>query len=140
MLIPGTDGEKMSKSRDNFINIFLPEKKLRKKIMSIETDSTPLEEPKDWKTCNCFALYRILANDEQIAKMKTNYEGGNYGYGHAKQALYELILERFAEPRERYAYYMENLNEVDAALAKGAAKAKVIADNVLRRVREKVGY
>ncbi len=140
MLIPGTDCEKMSKSRDNFINIFLPEKKLRKKIMSIETDSTPLEEPKDWKTCNCFALYRILANDEQIAKMKTNYEGGNYGYGHAKQALYELILERFAEPRERYAYYMENLNEVDAALAKGAAKAKVIADNVLRQVREKVGY
>lgn len=140
MLVPGIDGEKMSKSRDNFINIFLPEKQLRKKIMSIETDSTPLEEPKDWSNCNCFALYEILGNNEQIAKMKTNYEGGNYGYGHAKQALYELILERFAEPRERYNYYMNNLNEVDAALAKGAEKAKLVADTVLKRVREKVGY
>ncbi|WP_243473344.1 tryptophan--tRNA ligase [Winogradskyella sp. MH6] len=140
MLIPGTDGEKMSKSRDNFINIFLPEKQLRKKIMTIETDSTPLEEPKDWKTCNCFAIYSLLASESQIAEMKANYEGGNYGYGHAKQALYELILERFAEPRERYNYYMNNLDELDAILAKGAKKAKVVADDVLKRVREKVGY
>ena len=140
MLIPGTDGEKMSKSRGNFINIFLPEKQLRKKIMSIETDSTPLEDPKDWKTCNCFAIYSLLASDTQVAEMKANYEGGNYGYGHAKQALFELILERFAKPRERYDYYMNNLKEVDAALAKGAAKAKLVADAVLKRVREKVGY
>ena len=140
MLIPGTDGVKMSKSRGNFINIFLPEKQLRKKIMSIETDSTPLEDPKDWKTCNCFAIYSLLASDTQIANMKANYEGGNYGYGHAKQALYELILERFAKQRERYDYYMNNLEEIDAALAKGAAKAKVVADGVLGRVREKVGY
>lgn len=140
MLIPGTDGEKMSKSRGNFINIFLPEKQLRKKIMSIETDSTPLEDPKDWKTCNCFAIYSLLASDTQIADMKANYEAGNYGYGHAKQALYELILERFAKQRERYDYYMNNLEEIDAALAKGAAKAKVVADGVLGRVREKVGY
>ena len=140
MLIPGTDGEKMSKSRDNFINIFLPEKQLRKKVMSIQTDSTPLEEPKDWKTCNCFALYKILASDKEVAKMKANYEGGNYGYGHAKQALYELILERFAKPRERYNYYMGNLNELDTVLAKGAAKAKIVADDVLQRVREKAGY
>ena len=67
-------------------------------------------------------------------------EGGNYGYGHAKQALYELILERFATPKEHYNYYMDNLNEIDAALAKGATKAKVVADDVLKRVREKVGY
>jgi tryptophanyl-tRNA synthetase len=140
MLIPGTDGEKMSKSRGNFINIFLPEKQLRKKIMSIETDSTPLEEPKDWTTCNCFAIYKLLAPEAQISEMKANYEGGNYGYGHAKQALYELILERFAEPIERYNYYMNNLNELDAALAKGAAKARLVADEVLKRVREKVGY
>lgn len=140
MLIPGTDGAKMSKSKGNIINIFLPEKKLRKQIMSIQTDSTPLEEPKDWKTCNCFAIYNLLASQKQIEEMKANYEGGNYGYGHAKQALYELILERFAEPRERYNYYMNNLNEVDAALAKGAAKAKIVADEVLKRVREKVGY
>ncbi|WP_111683144.1 tryptophan--tRNA ligase [Winogradskyella tangerina] len=140
MLIPGTDGAKMSKSKGNIIDIFLPEKKLRKQIMSIQTDSTPLEEPKDWATCNCFALYALLASESQIAEMKANYEGGNYGYGHAKQALFELVLERFSEPRERYDYYMNNLNEVDAALAKGASKAKVVADEVLQRVRTKVGY
>jgi len=139
-LIPGTDGEKMSKSRGNFINIFLPEKQLRKKVMSIETDSTPLEDPKDWATCNCFAIYSLLASDAQIEEMKANYESGNYGYGHAKQALFELILERFAKPREKYYYYMENLSEIDDALAKGAAKAKLVADDVLARVREKVGY
>jgi tryptophanyl-tRNA synthetase len=140
MLIPGTDGAKMSKSKGNIIDIFLPEKKLRKQIMSIATDSTPLEDPKDWKTCNCFALYNLLATDDQVSTMKANYEGGNYGYGHAKQALYELILERFSEAKERYDYYMNNLNEVDAALAKGAAKAKDVADDVLKRVRKKVGY
>lgn len=140
MLIPGTDGEKMSKSRDNFINIFLPEKQLRKKIMSIETDSTPLEEPKDWSTCNCFAIYSLLANEEQIATMKANYENGNYGYGHAKQALYELILTTFEAQRERYNFYMQNLDKIDEALAIGAEKAKKVADKVLERVREKVGY
>ncbi len=140
MLIPGTDGEKMSKSRDNYINIFLPEKQLRKKIMSIETDSTPLEEPKDWSTCNCFAIYSLLANEEQIATMKSNYENGNYGYGHAKQALYELILTTFDAQRERYNYYMQNLDKIDEALAIGAEKAKKVADKVLERVREKVGY
>ena len=140
MLIPGTDGEKMSKSRDNYINIFLLEKQLRKKIMSIETDSTPLEEPKDWSTCNCFAIYSLLANEEQIATMKSNYENGNYGYGHAKQALYELILTTFDAQRERYNYYMQNLDKIDEALAIGAEKAKKVADKVLARVREKVGY
>ncbi|PNQ74736.1 tryptophan--tRNA ligase [Hanstruepera neustonica] len=140
MLIPGTDGEKMSKSRGNIINIFLDDKKLRKQIMSIMTDSTPLEDPKDWKTCNCFALYSILASVEDVAKMKANYEAGGYGYGHAKQALFELIVEKFAEPRERYNHYMANLNEIDKALHVGAQKAKLVADDVLNRVREKVGY
>lgn len=140
MLIPGTDGAKMSKSKGNIINIFLPEKKLRKQIMSIATDSTPLEDPKDWATCNCFAIYSLLASNEQIREMKANYDRGNYGYGHAKQALYELIIERFAEPRERYEYYMTHLKELDVALAKGAAKAKTVADAVLKRVREKIGY
>jgi tryptophanyl-tRNA synthetase len=102
MLIPGTDGAKMSKSKGNTINIFLPEKKLRKQIMGIQTDSTPLEEPKDWKTCNCFTLYNLLASEAEITQMKANYESGNYGYGHAKQALYELILNKFETPRERY--------------------------------------
>jgi len=140
MLIPGTDGEKMSKSRGNIINIFLDDKKLRKQIMSIQTDSTPLEDPKDWKTCNCFAIYNLLANTEQIEAMKANYENGNYGYGHAKQALFELIIDKFAGPRERYSYFMNNLNEIDKALAIGAKKAKDVANNVLMRVREKAGY
>ncbi|OMP32167.1 MULTISPECIES: tryptophan--tRNA ligase [Mangrovimonas] len=140
MLIPGTDGEKMSKSRNNFINIFETDKKLRKQIMGIKTDSTPLEQPKDWSTCNCFAIYSLLADDDQIATMKANYENGNYGYGHAKQALFELIVERFAEPREKYQYYMNNLEELDKALALGAEKARLVANNVLKRVRKKAGY
>lgn len=140
MLIPGTDGAKMSKSKDNIINIFLPDKKLRKQIMSIETDSTPLEDPKDPDTCNVFALYKLMASIDATATMRQNYEAGGYGYGHAKQALFELILEKFATERERYDYYMGNLNEVDEALAIGAKKAAVVADDVLSRVRKKSGY
>jgi tryptophanyl-tRNA synthetase len=139
-LIPGTNGGKMSKSANNTINLFLTDKKLRKQIMSIETDSTPLEDPKDWSTCNCFAIYSLLATEAQIEAMKANYENGNYGYGHAKQALFELIVEKFATQRERYSYYMNNLDEIDAALAIGAEKAKLVANDVLKRVREKVGY
>lgn len=139
-LIPGTDGAKMSKSKGNIINLFLPDKKLRKQIMSIQTDSTPLEEPKDWSTCNCFAIYNLLATEAQIREMKANYENGNYGYGHAKQALYELIVEKFSTERERYQYYMNNLEEIDKALAIGAEKATKVAQDVLLRVRDKVGY
>ncbi len=139
-LIPGTDGAKMSKSKGNIIDIFLPEKKLRKQIMSIQTDSTPLEEPKDWSTCNCFAIYSLLASDSEIDAMKSNYENGGYGYGHAKQALYELILVKFAQPRERYNHYMNNLNEIDDALRIGSEKAKKVANEVLDRVRATVGY
>lgn len=139
-LIPGIDGEKMSKSRNNTINIFLNDKKLRKQIMSIQTDSTPLEEPKDWSTCNCFAIYSLLANETQINTMKANYKNGNYGYGHAKQALFELIIEKFATQREKYHYYMENLDELEKALNIGAEKAQVVANAVLSKVRKKVGY
>jgi tryptophanyl-tRNA synthetase len=140
MLIPGRDGAKMSKSKNNIINLFLEDKKLRKQIMSIETDSTPMEDPKNPDTCNVFALYNILGTSEAIVKMRDNYEGGNYGYGHAKQALYELITERFSEERSRYNYYMENLDEIDKALEIGAAKATKVANNVLSRVRLKLGY
>lgn len=140
MLIPGTDGAKMSKSKGNIIDIFLPEKKLRKQIMSIETNSTPLEDPKDWAACNCFAIYSLLASEDEKTSMKANYENGNYGYGHAKQALFELILKTFKTERERYNFYMNNLDKIDEALAKGAEKAKLVADSVLKRVREKVGY
>ncbi|WP_417358475.1 tryptophan--tRNA ligase [Flavobacterium sp.] len=139
-IIPGTDGEKMSKSRNNIINIFQEDKPLRKQVMSIETDSTPLEEPKNPDTCNVFAIYKLLATPEQTEQMRGNYLGGNYGYGHAKQALFELIVEKYREPREKYKYYMENLEEVDALLKAGAEKAAVIANGVLGRVREKLGF
>jgi tryptophanyl-tRNA synthetase len=139
-IIPGTDGEKMSKSRNNYINIFQEDKPLRKQVMSIETDSTPLEEPKNPDTCNVFALYKLLATPEQTEAMRANYLGGNYGYGHAKQALFELIVDQFKTEREKYAYYMANLPEVDALLKAGAQKAAAVANGVLGRVRTKLGY
>lgn len=140
MYIPGTDGEKMSKSKGNLINLFQTDKKLRKQLMGIQTDSTPMEEPKDPSTDNVFALYKILATVEQIEDMSAHYLAGNYGYGHAKQALYELILQKFGDAREKFDYYMAHLEEVDQALAIGAEKAKKVADGVLERVRTKVGY
>lgn len=140
MLIPGTDGEKMSKSRNNFIDIFMPEKQLRKQIMSIVSDSTPLEEPKNTETCHTFALYKLLASPAQIEQMTANYHGGNYGYGHAKQALFELILEKFSNERARFDHLMANTAEIDAALAIGAQKARSVAQEVLKRTRTKVGY
>lgn len=140
MYVPGTNGGKMSKSQGNIIDIFLPDKALRKQIMKIETDSTPLEEPKNPDTCNLFALYKLLASEEQIATMRSNYENGNYGYGHAKQAFYELILEKFSVQRAKYAYLMENLSEIDAALNIGATKARETATATLLKVRNQLGY
>ena len=140
MYVPGTNGGKMSKSQGNIINIFLDDKKLRKQVMKIETDSTPLEKPKNPETCNLFALYKLIASEEEIATMRSNYEGGNYGYGHAKQAFFELLIVTFALERKRYNHYMNNLSEVDDALEFGAKKAGKIADEVLARVRAKLGY
>ena len=113
---------------------------MKKKIKSIVTDSTPLEEPKNPDTCNVFALYRLLANEEQVELMRQNYIGGNYGYGHAKQAFFELLIERFATERERYNHFMANLHEIDKALEVGKIKAQKVANEVLARVREKSGY
>jgi len=140
MHIPGTDGEKMSKSKGNLINIFLPDKQLRKQIMGIVTDSTPMENPKNPETDTVFKLYRILATAEQTAAMRANYEGGNYGYGHAKQALYELLISRFGDAREQFHYFMAHPDEVDEALQVGATKAQKVANGVLERVRSKLGY
>ena len=140
MLIPGTDGAKMSKSKNNIINIFLNDKKLRKQIMGIQTDSIPMEDSKDPDSCNVFTLFKLIASPNEIASMKANYEGGNYGYGHAKQALFELLIEKFSKERETYNYYMENLSEVDKALEIGAKKASFLANEVLARVRKKLGY
>lgn len=140
MYVPGTDGQKMSKSRGNTINLFQPDAKLRKQIMSIVTDSTPVEAPKTPDNDLVFAFYKLLAAPAQIEAMKANYLGGHYGYGHAKQALYELILEKFEEPRKKFEYYLNHVEEIDKALAMGAEKAKKVANGVLERVREKLGY
>ncbi|WP_258098341.1 tryptophan--tRNA ligase [Marinoscillum pacificum] len=140
MTIPGIDGQKMSKSYGNTIDIFQTDKKLRKNVMQIVTDSTPMEEPKNPDSCNVFALYKVLGNEAQIAEMRSNYEGGNYGYGHAKQALYELIVDRFGDIREKYEYYINNLEELEKKLQEGEQRAASIADQVLKRVRAKIGY
>lgn len=137
--VPGTDGNKMSKSRGNIINIFLPEKQLKKQVMSIETDSTPLEDPKNPDTDNVFAIYQLLASEEQTEEMRANYLKGNYGYGHAKTALYELILAKFQKERDLFTYYMENLPELEEKLIAGAAKTRPIAKQTLDRVRQILG-
>jgi tryptophanyl-tRNA synthetase len=137
--VPGTDGQKMSKSRGNLINIFLPEKQLKKQVMSIETDSTPLEEPKNPDTCKVFAIYSLLATDEQTAELRSKYLAGNYGYGHAKTELLNLILEKFKTEREKFNYYLNNLPELDAKLQEGADKTRKIAAETLKRVRLSLG-
>jgi len=140
--VPGTNGGKMSKSSNNIINIFLEDKALRKQIMSIESDSTPLEAPKSTETCNIFAIYKLLATEFEIQKMSENYANANadYGYGHAKQDLFELIIDKFKIEREKYNYYMNNLEEIDQELFRGAEKAATIANGVLKRVRQKLGF
>ena len=140
MLVPGTDGHKMSKSRENYINIFLPAKELRKQVMRIETDSKELEDAKDPDTCNIFALYKLLASADEIATMREQYAAGGYGYGHAKQALFEIIITKFDSQRTRYNYLMQNPDEIESALKLGAKKARVVAKTVLTRVRDKVGF
>ena len=142
MYIPGTDGHKMSKSRGNIINIFLDDKALRKQIMSIETDSTPLEEPKNIENCKIFAIYKLLATETELAILTEKYKNfnRNFGYGHAKQLLFELILEKFKIEREKYDFYMSNLFQIDTLLKLGAEKAGKIANGVLGRVREKLGF
>jgi tryptophanyl-tRNA synthetase len=140
MVIPGTDGRKMSKSYNNFIDVFLPEKKLRKQIMGIVTDSTPMEDPKDPDTCNAFALYSLLANDEQISEMRQNYRGGNYGYGHAKQTLFELIIEEFKDERARFDELIAQPELIESLLAQGAKKAEPVANAVLARLKDAIGY
>ncbi len=136
----GTDGSKMSKSKDNTIDIFLPEKKLRKQVMSIATDSTPMEAPKNPDSCTVFSLYSLIANESEIAKMRTNYEAGGFGYGHAKQALFEAIIERFAEARIQFDTYMQQPDMLEEQLQKGAEKARRAAHEVLQRVRKNIGF
>lgn len=139
-LVPGIDGEKMSKSRENTINIFLPDKKLRKQIMKIETDSIPMEDPKDPEKCNVFALYKLLGTEEQINELAAQYRAGNFGFGHAKQELYELIISRFKKQREKFNYFMNNKDELDDILGEGSKRAREVAFKTLYRVRRELGY
>ena len=140
MIIPGTDGQKMSKSYNNDIDIFLSDKKLRKQILGIQTDSTPLEDPKETENCNVFQLYRLLATDEQTTNLKAKYAAGNFGYGEAKQELLEVICDKFSDEKEKFNHLMENKNIIEDELQKGAEKAKAIAKEVLNRVRKNIGY
>ena len=140
MSIPGTDGQKMSKSKNNIIDIFLDEKKLKKQIQTIKTDSTPIDAPKDWKTCNLFNIYKLIASKSETTDIKSKYEKGGYGYGQAKEDLFALILEKFSKERLEFNHYLNNLDAIDKILEVGATKAKETADIVLNRVRKKLGY
>ena len=136
----GTDGNKMSKSKNNTINVFLPENKLRTQIMSIITDSKTVDEPKNPEQCNLFKIYSVLGDQNQVDTLHEEYINGGIGYGDTKQALFELILEKFKLERVKFNYYNEHPEEVEVALAKGANKASKIADEVLLRVRRKLGF
>ena len=138
-LIIGTDGQKMSKSKSNIINIFLSDKQLKKQIMSIKTDSLPIESIKNPNTCNVFKLYSLIGNNAQVKQMKENYERGGYGYGEAKSQLFNLILETYSKQRNTYNYLMDNRSEIDQILKEGSIRAKKIADQVIKRVKSKLG-
>ncbi|MCB0396394.1 MAG: tryptophan--tRNA ligase [Flavobacteriales bacterium] len=140
MVVPGTDGQKMSKSYNNYIDIFQNDKALRKQVMTIVTDTKSLEEPKDPDTCNVFRLFELLADDMETEEMRKKYLAGNFGYGHAKEALFELICRRFKTERETYNEFIENPALIENELAKGAMKARLIAGKVMKRVRSKIGY
>ena len=138
--IPGTDGQKMSKSYNNYIDIFLPEKQLKKVVNTIVTDSTPLEEPKDPDTCNVYKLYSLIASETQTQEMRAKYQGGNYGYGHAKKEFFELILAKYAEERKAFDFFMSNPKEIEEKLAAGEEKARQVGEKLLNQVREKLGF
>ena len=138
--IPGLDGRKMSKSYDNTITLMQTPKKLRKQVMQVVTDSTPLEDPKDPDTCNVFSLYKLFASPEEQAELAERYRAGNFGYGHAKQALFEAMDAHVAPARERYTALMQDTDELEEFLMAGAAKARKKAREVLNRARSAVGF
>lgn len=137
-VVPGTDGQKMSKSYNNTIEMFASKKNLKKQVMSIVTDSTPLEDPKDPDN-NITQLYRLFANKEQVAEMEANFRAGNYGYGHAKNELLNAILEHFGEARTKREELVKNPEYVDEVLRKGAEKARSIAIAKIKEVKKAVG-
>lgn len=140
MTVPGTDGQKMSKSYGNIIDIFLSDKELRKQIMSIVTDSTPVEAPKNPDTDNVFAIYKLVATPEQTETLKQKYLAGNFGYGHAKQELFELLITKYSKERDAFNFYMSNPDELESKLKVSEEKASAIARSLLAKVRSKLGY
>ena len=138
--VTGTNGEKMSKSKGNIIDIFLPEKQLKKQIMSIQTDSTSLEEPKEFQNCNVFKIFKLIADENQTNEMKNKYQNGGYGYGHAKNDLLNLILQKYKDNRSKFDYLMSNKKEIDLILSEGSKKAEITATQVIKRVKTKLGF
>ncbi|MFL2618440.1 MAG: tryptophan--tRNA ligase [Flavobacteriaceae bacterium] len=138
--VTGTNGEKMSKSKGNIIDIFLPEKQLKKQIMSIQTDSTPLEDPKEFQNCNVFKIFKLIADENQTNEMKNKYQNGGYGYGHAKNDLLNLILQKYKDNRSKFDYLMSNKKEIDLILSEGSKKAEITATQVIKRVKTKLGF
>jgi tryptophanyl-tRNA synthetase len=140
MVIPGTDGTKMSKSYNNYIDVFLPEKQLLKAIKSIVSDSTPLEEPKNPDTDITFKLYSLVAEKNEVETMRQHYLAGGFGYGHAKQALFEKLWTKFETQRDIFNYYMTNEEALEEKLQEGEAKAKEIAVQTMQEVRKVLGF
>lgn len=140
MTIPGIDGQKMSKSYNNYIDIFKPKKQLKKDVMKIITDTKSLEEPKDPEICNVYKLFSSVASKEQTDEMARKYRAGNYGYGHAKTELFELLWDKFEKEREKYNFYMNNLEEIERLLVQGEDRARNVAVDVLKRVRKTLGF
>ncbi len=138
--IIGTDGEKMSKSKSNIIDVFLDDKKLRKQIMKIQTQSLSVEEPKDPDKCNVFKLFKVIATYEETEKLRSRYTNGGIGYGEAKELLYNETLNRFSENRKMFFELNNNRDKVEQLLLDGALKARKQAQNVLKRVRARVGF
>lgn len=139
MIVPGVDGQKMSKSYGNAINLFDPPDVTRKRIMGIKTDSTPVESPKNPDTCNVFALYKLLASPVEVAELESNYRRGGFGYGEAKKRLAEVVERVLAGPRERRERFARNSDEVEDVLVTGAARARRVAREVMEDVREACG-
>ncbi|MBL7965328.1 MAG: tryptophan--tRNA ligase [Flavobacteriales bacterium] len=140
MIVPGTDGEKMSKSRGNLLRLFAPEKELKKEVMGIVTDSTPMEEPKDPEGNTVYTLFKLVAPADAVAEMAGKFRAGGYGYGHAKKELLAALLEGFAAERAAFDALMNDRAELDRQLAIGAEKARRVAATTLDRVRERAGY
>ena len=138
-IVPGIDGRKMSKSYDNTIGIFESEKQLKKKVMSVVTDSTPVEEPKDPDKCNVFALLKLVASKDELAEWDAKYRNGGTGYGAAKKRLLELLIEYFAPYRAKREELEKNPDYVHKVLEDGAARANAIASETLKKVKKAVG-